>query len=144
MNRVVGEIPLTTLPVEEAPPAAGLEPERARVLLVDDDERNLLAVATVLEDLGDGAVGGVHLEAQAQVVRVAGVARPRRHERGGVARGRERACPGDVQRRPAAGRPVDPCPEAAAVRRRRGHGQFSRSTSIAWPMPPATHIDSIP
>jgi len=52
MNRVVGEIPLTTLPVEEAP-VVGIEPERARVLLVDDDERNLLAVATVLEDLGE-------------------------------------------------------------------------------------------
>ncbi|HEX5259474.1 MAG TPA: response regulator [Sphingomicrobium sp.] len=36
---------------EELP--AGEEAERARVLLVDDDERNLLAVATVLEDLGE-------------------------------------------------------------------------------------------
>src|SRR5689334_23828025 len=36
-----------------APAAAESPPERARVLLVDDDERNLLAVATVLEDLGD-------------------------------------------------------------------------------------------
>jgi signal transduction histidine kinase/FixJ family two-component response regulator len=32
---------------------ASVPSERARVLLVDDDERNLLAVANVLEDLGD-------------------------------------------------------------------------------------------
>jgi PAS domain S-box-containing protein len=48
----VGEIPaaLRAAEEEEASPA---EVERARVLLVDDDERNLLAVATVLEDLGE-------------------------------------------------------------------------------------------
>jgi PAS domain S-box-containing protein len=48
--------------VNEIPVASRVEPEaelapapadRARVLLVDDDERNLLAVATVLEDLGE-------------------------------------------------------------------------------------------
>ena len=51
MNRVVSDIPLP-LPTE-ADPVDDLGAERARVLLVDDDERNLLAVATVLEDLGE-------------------------------------------------------------------------------------------
>ena len=52
MNGPVGEIPVP-LRLAEEEPAAGQQAEHARVLLVDDDERNLLAVATVLEDLGE-------------------------------------------------------------------------------------------
>ena len=52
MNGPVGDMsaPLRNVDDDEVVEA---EVERARVLLVDDDERNLLAVATVLEDLGE-------------------------------------------------------------------------------------------
>ena len=51
MNGPVGHIPAVLASEHELPLAK--EIERARVLLVDDDENNLLAVSTVLEDLGE-------------------------------------------------------------------------------------------
>src|SRR4051812_8000785 len=51
MNRIASEIPVALR--TEAEPVGTPEADRARVLLVDDDERNLLAVANVLEDLGE-------------------------------------------------------------------------------------------
>src|SRR3954451_22346518 len=51
MNRLVGEIPVQVR--VEADAAAAPETGRPRVLLVDDDERNLLAVQSILEDIGD-------------------------------------------------------------------------------------------
>jgi CheY-like chemotaxis protein len=52
MNGPPGNIAAGHRPADEAASFAS-EVERPRVLLVDDDERNLLAVATVLEDLGE-------------------------------------------------------------------------------------------
>jgi len=51
MNRVVGDIPIEPFP--DAPATLQPDEDRPRVLLVDDDERNLLAIANVLDDLGE-------------------------------------------------------------------------------------------
>ncbi|MFL6851170.1 MAG: response regulator [Sphingomicrobium sp.] len=51
MNRPVGEIPVQAS--FEPEPVGTREEDRPRVLLVDDDERNLLAVQSILEDLGE-------------------------------------------------------------------------------------------
>jgi PAS domain S-box-containing protein len=53
MNRPVAEIPILHQDQRQEPATLPAELERARVLLVDDDDRNLLALKTVLEDLGE-------------------------------------------------------------------------------------------
>jgi CheY-like chemotaxis protein len=53
VNKPVVEIPLPRQDQAEQPASEAAAPERARVLLVDDDDRNLLALKTVLEDLGE-------------------------------------------------------------------------------------------
>ncbi|MFL6752971.1 MAG: response regulator [Sphingomicrobium sp.] len=51
MKSSAGEIPIRPRAGADAPEEAGVA--RARVLLVDDDERNLLAMQSILEDLGE-------------------------------------------------------------------------------------------
>ena len=51
-------------PLSESGPHAALEVgERARVLIVDDDERNLLALRTILEDIGEVVIANSGEEA---------------------------------------------------------------------------------
>src|ERR671913_1959577 len=50
MNDPIEPLPVAGRADEQAEPLAFVRP---RVLLVDDDERNLLAVSTVLDDLGE-------------------------------------------------------------------------------------------
>ena len=59
-------------PVAEAEKLEGLESrpaERARVLVVDDDDRNLLAIRTVLEDVAEVVVAGSGEEALRQLLK---------------------------------------------------------------------------
>ena len=51
MNVSIGDIPMQAR--EESDALVEIEHEPPRVLLVDDDERNLLAVSSILEDLGE-------------------------------------------------------------------------------------------
>ena len=64
------------VPVPGPPTAEGIAPhaieppiERPRVLVVDDDERNLLAITTVIEDVADVVVAGSGEEALRQLLR---------------------------------------------------------------------------
>ena len=51
MGVPIGDLPVQPVPHLELPePAAEAPP---RILLVDDDERNLLAVESILDDLGE-------------------------------------------------------------------------------------------
>src|ERR687896_569871 len=51
MNRPVGELPAQVVAGADALDMVDIE--QPRVLLVDDDERNLLAVRSILDDLGE-------------------------------------------------------------------------------------------
>ena len=51
MSTRVGEVPEQV--VSERPPDQGTKSDLPRVLLVDDDEKNLLAMRSILEDLGE-------------------------------------------------------------------------------------------
>ena len=58
----------STEKLSDAPPVEGGD-DRPRVLVVDDDERNLLAISTVLEDVGDIVVAHSGEEALRQLLK---------------------------------------------------------------------------
>ncbi|HVF93588.1 MAG TPA: response regulator, partial [Sphingomonas sp.] len=58
---------MTTAPITNAAPP--IADERARVLVVDDDDRNLIAIRTVLEDVADVVVARSGEEALRQLLR---------------------------------------------------------------------------
>jgi PAS domain S-box-containing protein len=72
MGKQIPSLADTALPATPLHLPTGIElppVERARVLVVDDDERNLLAIATVLEDVADVVVAPSGEEALRQLLR---------------------------------------------------------------------------
>jgi CheY-like chemotaxis protein len=62
-------VPAPGFELEADAPMEAEKADRARVLVVDDDERNLLAISTVLEDVADVVIASSGEEALRQLLR---------------------------------------------------------------------------